>query len=153
LTGHKGFRVAGRSARTSGAAEAGLSQSRIPGLWEAHWTHGGSSEIPHAMDGAVSVSVYTDYESDHLGKYTVLVGSPVTAAPSSDAGLHVVDVPDASFLLFTARGNMPVALVETWQRIWAFFDDDCPYDRAYSADFEIHHQDEPDRVDVYVAVL
>jgi len=104
------------------------------------------------MDSAVTVSVYTEYESDHLGKYTVLVGSPVTASLGQYAEYEVTEVPDGSFLLFTARGQMPVALVETWQQIWAYFEGDVPYERAYSADFEIHHQDQPDRVDVYVAV-
>ena len=104
------------------------------------------------MDAAVSVSVYTEYESDHLGKYTVLVGSPVTASLGQYADFEVIEVHDASFLLFTARGEMPVALVEAWQRIWAYFDGEAPYERAFTADFEIHHQDQPARVDVYVAV-
>ena len=152
LTGHKGFRVAGRAARTSGAAEAGLTDARIPALWEAHRSAGGAGGLPGAMDSQVSVAVYSDYEADHLGRYTVLVGAPVTVAPDPVAELDVVEVPDASFLLFTARGSMPVALVETWQRVWSYFDGDGPYQRAYTADFEIHHHDDPERVDVYVAV-
>ena len=151
LTGHKGFRVAGRGARTSGTAEASLTEARIPELWERHRSGGGPGGIPNAMDPAVSVSVYTDYASDHLGAYTVLVGAPVTT-PKVSGPLESVDVPDGSFLLFTATGSMPVALVETWQRIWSFFDGDSPYERAFTTDFEIHHHDDSERVDVYVAV-
>ncbi len=104
------------------------------------------------MDPAVSIAVYAGYESDHLGKYTVLVGSPVLAVPAGGSGMDTLEVPDGSFLLFTASGSMPVALVETWQRIGDYFDRDAPYERAYTADFEVHHADDPERVDVYVAV-
>ena len=152
LTGHKGFRVAGRAARTSGTAEASVTGAKIPGLWSEHRAAGGSASIPDAMDAAVSIAVYADYASDHLGKYTVLVGSAVLATPDAASDVDTLEIPDGSFLLFTASGSMPVALAETWQRIWDYFDGDVPYARAYSADFEVHHADIPDRVDVYVSV-
>lgn len=152
LTGHKGFRVAGRAARTSGTAEASVSGAKVPALWSEHRAGGGSASIPHAMDPTVSIAVYAEYESDHLGRYTVLVGSPVLADPGEASGVDRLVVPDGSYLLFTAIGSMPVALAETWQAISDYFDERAPYERAYSADFEVHHADDPEHVDVYVSV-
>ena len=61
-------------------------------------------------------------------------------------------IPPARYLLFTASGQMPGALVETWQRIWKYFSGSPAYKRAYTADFELHRADRPNGVQIYIAV-
>jgi len=155
LTGHKGFRVAGFSTRTSNPDEAS-GAGRIAALWKrAHEEHV-HGRIAHALNAPVMVAVYTDYEDGAAGEYTLVVGAPVVKAGPDDApgpsDVVFVEVPDGSFLLFEAIGPMPQALVDTWGRIHAYFAGDVPYTRSFLADFEIHDALEPARVEVYVGV-
>lgn len=149
LTGHKGFRVAGPKTRTRNAAETDPTTAQIGGLWQRYMEGGGPAAVSGGLDAPVTVAVYHEYESDHTGEYTLRVGSP---AVHVDVETETSEVPDGSYLLFEATGPMPDALVETWQRIIAYFEGDTPYRRVYQADFELHDHSTPERVEVYVGV-
>ncbi len=152
LTGHKGFSVRGPATRTRDADEADPSIARIPGLWQRYVQGGATRSVRGALDAGVTVAVYTKYESDQDGSYTSVVGAPLIGTGESQLEHKTVEVPDGSYLLFEARGEMPGALLNTWERIRSYFAAEPPYTRLYSADFEIHDASEPDRVQVYVGV-
>jgi predicted transcriptional regulator YdeE len=97
--------------------------------------------------------VYTAYESDHTGEYSLVVGAAVHSAADVPDALVSVILPSATYLVFTAEGPMPDALIRTWMDIWRYFSDNVQYRRAYTADFERYDKREPARVDVYVALL
>jgi predicted transcriptional regulator YdeE len=58
-----------------------------------------------------------------------------------------VSVPRGRYALFTATGEMPRALIETWGKVWA-----SPVKRAYTTDFEVHDPAKPGQVDIHIAL-
>lgn len=152
LTGHKGFTVRGPATHTNNADEVDPDTARIPGLWQQYLDGGGVDSVKGAVDAPVTVAVYTKYESDQDGGYTLVVGAPLLDASQPQLEHKTVDVPDGSYLLFESKGEMPQALVDTWRDIHAYFAGSPPYTRVYAADFEIHDATVPGQVDVYIGV-
>lgn len=121
------FRVAGFLTRASNA-----DPSNIGTLWQTFGQRAGeldSQAAPHA--------VYHDYESDHTGPYSLLVGLPVEDGVELPDGWVTVDIPGATYDVFDVpEGPMPDMLIQTWQRIWAHFDGGSPTERTHTFDFE-----------------
>src|SRR5687768_6854716 len=71
------LRLAGLSIRTSNAEAA----RTIPALWERARSRGWEEAVPDAVawEGTEvpMVALYSDYESDHNGAFTLTVGVPV----------------------------------------------------------------------------
>ena len=124
------FRVAGILGRTTNAAEAS-GEGIIGGLWQTFGER--ASEIG---DAGPPCGVYHDYESDHHGAYSLLVGPRVPDDAPLPDGWHGVAVPGGEYLVFPAEGEMPMAIIEAWQRIWGWFDDTRDVERAFTVDFE-----------------
>lgn len=87
--------------------------------------------------GARVYSVYYDYESDASGNYSVLIGAD--AVESSSLNLDEVKIQEGNYLVFSAQGQVPQIVIETWGNIWRYFSsDDCAHIRAYLTDFEFY---------------
>jgi len=143
-------RVVGLAIRTTNAAEANPATARIPGLWRKVLEEGVAGRIAGRTNPGVLAAVYTDYDSDERGPYTLVVGAEVEADAPAPPGLTAVAVPAARCLRFAARGPMPAALVAVWGRVWsAFARPDGPR-RAFACDLERHTG--PEAADVYVAI-
>jgi predicted transcriptional regulator YdeE len=56
-----------------------------------------------------------------------------------------VRVPASRYAVITGTGEMPQAVMDTWQRVW---DSDLP--RAFTADFEVYAPD--DQVEIWLAL-
>jgi len=135
------FSVSGLKVRTTNACEMDFSASKIGPLW-GEFFH---NVAPEMAEGAVAYGVYSDYESDTSGEFTVLAGSPHLSKP---AGLSHVQVASGSYLKFSKQGEMPQAVIELWSEIWQYFvarknsrsDDNSTasvsYTRAFNTDFE-----------------
>ena len=54
------------------------------------------------------------------------------------------------YLVFQGVGPMPLAVIETWQRIWNYFTTNDEYQRRYLSDFEIYNA--PDEVTIYIGI-
>jgi predicted transcriptional regulator YdeE len=145
-----GFTVVGVAARTTNRAEADSETARIPAVWQRFFSE--QERIRNRREPEVVIAVYTAYESDHTGEYSVIVGAEVSAATVVPQGLVSVAVPPGRYLVFTAEGGMPAALINTWIEIWEYFARTSKYQRAYSADFERHDRNRPSAVDIYVAL-
>ncbi len=137
--------VIGFSVRTKNADEAS-GKGKIGPLWGRVMGEKLLDRVPGRV-GSKVYGVYTDYESDHNGLYTLVVGvqSPHTGALPE--GATRVTVKKGRYAVFTANGEMPGALIETWGRIWA-----SPVKRAYTTDFELHDPADPTKVQVQIAV-
>ncbi len=145
-----GLTVAGVAVRTANRAEADPETASIPALWQRFFKE--QKRIPSRRDQDVIIAVYTAYENDHTGEYSLIVGAEVSAATVVPQGLVSVDVPPGRYLVFTAEGEMPAALINTWIEIWEYFSRTSNYQRAYTADFERHDRRRPSAVDIYVAL-
>jgi predicted transcriptional regulator YdeE len=148
---HAPFTVIGLAARTTNAAEAS-GAGKIGGLWGQ--VQGGALDAPAVRDAAVDLdalyAVYGAYESDHTGAYTITVGREARAGAVARDGTTLATVGGGRFLVFTADGVTPAAIIAAWQRVWAHFgaNGGAPQ-RAYTADFERYS---PGGVELWIAV-
>jgi predicted transcriptional regulator YdeE len=142
------FYVVGLSIRTTNQNDQAMKD--IGELWNRFLGENISDSVP----GKVSddkYGIYTDYESDANGPYTVLLGHKVSSMDSVPEGLTGREIPAGNYALFKAKGKIPDVVVETWQRIW-----NSDIKRAYASDFELYKAGSvgPDisEVETYVSV-
>jgi len=138
--------VTGVSVRTNNAFEMSAESGHIAALWHRF----GRTIAPQLNQGSQVFGVYSNYESDHNGDFSVLAGSDQGhIVPEADFVSHIV--PSGHYLMFTAKGALPDAIVKTWQQVWSYFQSsDCPYQRAYTTDFEFYKA--KDSAELYIAV-
>ncbi len=125
--------ISGLSARTNNQNEMSQKTGKI-------------ALLVHKFDEAVSVnyragarvySVYYDYESDVSGDYSVVIGAD--SVESSSVELSEIKIQEANYLVFSAHGQVPHIVIETWSEIWRYFSsDECVNTRAYITDFEFY---------------
>jgi predicted transcriptional regulator YdeE len=141
-----GFFLLGISTRTSNAN--GQSAKDIGELWGRFMDDGVLQQAEDRVSDDI-YCVYTDYESDHNGAYTTVLGCKVNSLDHIPAGLTGLNVAPASYLKYTAKGKLPDCVAETWQHIW-----NSSIDREYKADFDVYSakawNQEDAEVEVYV---
>lgn len=98
-------------------------------------------------------AMYTDYESDYTGGYTTIIGHRVTSLANIPEGLVGKEIVNEKLLRYIAKGEMPNAVVATWQEIWA---NNIALYRTYNADFEVYgeksQQGKDSEVEIYIGV-
>lgn len=143
------FYIIGLSVRTENGN--GRAAQDIPALWNRFFTEGISAKIPGILSEDL-YCLYTDYETDHTGPYTTVLGYKVNNLESIPEGLTGAVVPGKNFEVFTASGKLSDGVVfREWTKIW-----NMPLERAYSGDFEVYgskaQNSEDARVDIYIAL-
>jgi len=98
--------------------------------------------------GSRVYGVYFDYESDASGEFSVLAGTD--KVDSTKDKLEQITLPAGKYLVFSGKGEMPKAVIDTWGDIWTYFSADAEYQRAYTFDYEFYKSQ--DEVDVFIAV-
>ena len=109
------FKVIGVSMVTTN--QNGQSLQDIEKLWGRFWGEDIQSQIPNKLNDDI-YAVYTDYENQDLGKYTVIIGLPVKSLdniPNSFTGRELCIGTNQKFV---SKGKMPEAIVKTWTEIW-----------------------------------
>jgi predicted transcriptional regulator YdeE len=139
-------RIIGLSIRTTNEKEMNPSTGKIGYLWQKF---DNAVEVDYKNGNRV-YAVYFDYDSDANGEYSVLAGTDQLDANSS-AKLETVVIQGGKYLRFTATGEVPKIVFETWGRVWEYFSkEDVKYERLYTTDFEYYvNQNE---IEVYIAV-
>lgn len=117
----------------------------ISQLWDRFRSDTTVARIPGRVNNGASVAVYTEYESDYTGPYTLLVGFEVAADADVPSGIRVIDVPGQKYAVILAQGKQPEAVQQAWQWVWA-----SALDRAYTADFDEYLG--PEDVRLHVAI-
>lgn len=140
--------VVGYAVRTTNAEEMDQARARLPALWQRAGAPGAFAHVPNRVDENL-YAVLTDYESDHHGAYTQIVGTAVRTVPRLPEGMVAVRVPAATTVRLEVRGPMPQALAEAWQQVWKHTESGGTPARAFTTDLEVHH---PGGVDIYLAV-
>ena len=144
----KGLSVQGLSVRTCNADEMQADTARIGPLWADF----AAKMAPHLAPGARVYGVYHCYESDANGAFDVLAGTDALMPTETSAQMLVrVDIQAGHYLVFDAPGPMPQAVIDAWGRIWRYFvDPHCPYQRAYTTDFERYGAE--GLIEIFIAV-
>jgi predicted transcriptional regulator YdeE len=89
--------------------------------------------------------VYCEYESDHNGPYTVVIGCAVDPDVAVPEGIKKVTIDAGNFVVCEAKGELPNSVFAAWAEIW-----NAPLERRYQADFDRY--DEDGQVSVNVGV-
>jgi predicted transcriptional regulator YdeE len=144
------FLVVGLRTRTTNRIEAVPETAKIGSLWRKFYADGVSDFIPERVaDSPEVVAVYYDYESDHRGKYSLIVGHKVSSLDHTPKEMGGVLVRAGRYLRFPVEGALPAGIIETWQVIWQFFEVSHEYERAYTTDYEIYRDSS---AEIYIAV-
>ena len=112
----------------------GQSAQDIGKLWEQFYSENLLEKIPNQISQHI-YSIYTDYKSDFTDEYTTIIGLQVSSLDIIPSGLIGRQFPAETFEVFTAQGQMPQAVMNTWLDIWQR---DNELQRKYTYDFEFY---------------
>ena len=143
------FDLIGIEARTSFREEkngAGV----IGALWARFMGDGIPAAVPNRVANE-TIALYTDYESDEYGEYTLVVGARVASIAEVPEGMVAKHVQAARYAVFPTDPGDDVAhrVINAWKRVWNE-PRTAEYARAYKADFEVYGTD--GAIDIYVGV-
>ncbi len=138
--------ITGISIRTDNATEMTPEQGKIGPLWQKF-----DELIPVNYQGGERVyGIYTNYESDHTGKFDVLAGFDGASTPDS-VEVKKISIPDGKYLVFSHKGEMPQIAIDAWTEVWQYFtSDNAEYERLFSVDFEYYPYN--NEIEVHIAV-
>lgn len=143
------FKIIGIEIETTN--ENGKSAEDLGKLWKQFYSENVPSKIPNKISNEI-YSIYTDYESDYKGKYKTIIGQRVSSLDKVPNELIGREFNGGKYQKFVAKGQMPNAVVESWQEIWA---KDKELNRKYTADFEVYGEKsqngEKSEVEIFIA--
>lgn len=134
------FTVTGFSVITQNSDEFNEKTAKLPSLWQQFY----SSEL---ASNANIFGVYSNYDSDANNPYTVTVG---VKSDHAQTQLNSVIIQAGNYLVFQGTGPMPATVIETWKRVWAFFETNTEHRRNFISDFESYSG--PDQVAIYIGL-
>jgi predicted transcriptional regulator YdeE len=138
----KEAKVAGFAARTNNSApDMG---AVIGGLWQKFFAEGGYDALSGKVSGK-AMGIYTDYENDEHGDYTVMTACVVDGDVPDSFETHVL--PAGKYAKFIVRGNMVTAVGEFWQKLW-----EMKLDRTYVFDFEEYQNADPENCEIHIYI-
>ncbi|MFD2284710.1 AraC family transcriptional regulator [Pedobacter petrophilus] len=144
------FKIIGISIATSN--QNNQAATDLGQLWGRFYNEQISDQIANKESEEV-YAVYTDYESDFTGKYTTIIGHRVTSLAVIPDGLVGKEIINEKLLRYIAKGEMPNAVLATWQEIWA---NNIALYRTYNADFEVYGEKSQrgadSEVEIYIGV-
>ncbi len=140
------FTVVGITVRTIN--KNGQSKKDMTALWNRFM----GDNIVQQISGRISDDIYcfyTDYESDHLGYYTALLGCKVNEKAPAPVGFRGITIPAGKYCVYSLAGDPLHAVLDAWQEIWA-----GDAERAYTFDlYKVNAQDFADtEVKIYLSL-
>lgn len=141
------FTVSGISVNTRNSYESQPSKAKLPKLWSKFYDEAIKDNIPNALKNSPVYGVYSEYESDASGPFTVTAGVSVSAVTASFSS---VTVNGGKYLVFEAKGPVPKIVKQTWAEIEQFFETSEKFKRAFTTDYEVYHG--ADEVEIHVAL-
>jgi predicted transcriptional regulator YdeE len=151
------IKLVGLTARTNNTNEMNPQTSKIGELASRFWSQNIAAQIVNRKNPDVTLSVYTNYDSNEYGDYTYFIGEEVSSFENIPTELEKLTIPAAQYQkLTTPSGKMPEVVMNAWQQIWKMSSDDFGGDRAYIADFEVYDQRARDpsntSLDIYIGI-
>ena len=151
------IKVIGIQVRTRNADEADPAKAKIARLWGRFFRENIKGRVPNPTDPDTVVAVYSDYESDENGMYTLTVGLQVGVVKDIPQGLSAKICKPSKYAFFrTSRGPVPDVLIQTWKEVWSVNEKELGGKRSFTADFEFYDDRSRDpknaSVDVYVGI-
>jgi predicted transcriptional regulator YdeE len=141
--------AAGIAVRTNNSRERDPSTAKISQAWDQFFARDLLRTVA-AADDPIALGVYTDYESDVSGDYTLVAAVAIPPEAPVPAGLSGVTIPPGRYVRFEGRGPLPAVVRETWLAVWTYFATDPPLERTYQTDFEEYRA--ADLAHIYIGV-
>lgn len=136
--------VQGLQIRTNNLDEMNPKDQKIAPLWGRFY----EEILPKLSADAQVYGVYYNYASDAQGDFDVLVGADRLELTDE---MQRVSLEEGQYLMFPVKGELPLAIVETWKKVWAYFEDESIDERRnYMTDFELYKS--ADEVEIYIGV-
>ena len=143
------FNVTGLSVRTSNREEFNPETATLPELWQRFYSEDLANKIPNRISDSPIFGVYSNYESNADGLYTLTAGVKSKDQPSTPAFCSI-PVLAGDYLVFENKGMMPHVVIDTWLIIWNYFKSQQHITRRYETDFEVYQNDED--IAIYIGV-
>lgn len=148
-------KVTGIRCRTSNQLEAS-GEGSIPKLWREFYSRQLGNSIPNKTNECI-LGVYTDYETDVNGMYTIMIGSEVHTGDDVPSNLVHTTLPASKYAVFTSeKGHVADVVPKAWAFIWEWFRQ-SNIERAYKGDFELYGERSIDPqnavVEIYISVM
>lgn len=144
------FKIIGIETKTTN--QNGKASEDLGKLWEQFFTLNVPSKIVNKESDDI-YAIYTDYESDYTGEYTCVIGMKVNSLEQVPNDLIGREFQNGKYQRFTAKGEMPNAVVKAWKEIWS---KDKELNRKYTADFEVYGESsqngENSEVEIFIAI-
>lgn len=150
LTQISDITVSGISIRTTNHDEFNKETAKLSHLWQRFLSEGIAEKIPCKIQDSPIYGVYSDYESDFSGFYTVTAGCAIDHTQPIDTEFNTLTIYDGHYLVFSGQGNMPQVVSDTWKNIWTYFESATRYKRNYITDFELWRG--ADEIEIYIGV-
>lgn len=136
-----GIFVAGIAIRTTNQNDR--AQTDIGNLWAKFMNENIAGQIAARLSNDI-YCVYTDYENDHTGWYTTVLGCRIDN-PDDSEGMFTALIPKGSYRLYRPEGEVPGYMISTRQQICA----DC-HGRNFIADYDLYSGN---KAEIYVGVI
>jgi len=143
--------IAGISVRTNNKAESNPKKAVLPTFWNRFFEEDILEQIPDKIPNSPIYGVYSEYESNVKGSYTVTAGVEAFGAKIKQNGFALSKIEGGEYLLFKGHGPMPEVVANTWQEVWNFFAKNKEFERCYQTDFELYITQE--EVEIYIGIL
>lgn len=140
------FSIIGIAVRTTNKNGHGIKD--IGDLWQRFMSENIFLSIPNKIDNAIH-TLYTDYESDHNGPYTTIIGCKVSDLNGIPEGMVGKKFKGGKYLKISAKGDLSAGLIANeWMKIWK-----SDLNRVYTADFEIYGEKAQNPTDAEVDIF
>ncbi|MCG6158104.1 GyrI-like domain-containing protein [Rubinisphaera margarita] len=123
-----------------------LSRDEIFSLWKHFEEENIADQIPARVDGRL-IAAYHSYEENNFRTCSHFLGCEVIDVPCAADGFCLREIPAGEYAVFQARGEMPLALLDTWTQI-----NDLELCRNFSLDFEVYDPAIPGQVQIFVGI-
>lgn len=117
--------VVGIEARTNNFSEDVYKV--ISKLWEKFYSET-YNKIENKINGR-SLGIYTEYENDEKGDYTIMTACEVSSSNNND--MIIKKIPAGKYAVFTIRGDVRTEVGKFWQELWKM-----KLERTFICDYE-----------------
>ncbi|MCF6190994.1 MAG: GyrI-like domain-containing protein [Cocleimonas sp.] len=138
--------IKGFSIRTNNTDEMNVETAKIGRLWQKL----DDTVAVDYMHGDRVYGVYYNYESDASGEFSVTAGFDGDEKLSKEK-LELIELQAGNYLVFSATGEMPKIVIDTWMEIWGYFSSEaCEHTRLFTTDFEFYKSQ--NEIEIHIAV-
>ena len=140
----KKLMIAGTGVRTNNKDEMSENDGKIVQLWDDYVQGNIYNKTFNKSKEPYLYGVYSNYDSDLNGDYTVTVGVEVTKSKNA------IVIEDQKYLVFKNKGDFPEVVIDTWDIVWKYFEENDEYERMYTIDFEKYVSET--ELEIYIAI-